>query len=68
MIPHTISSYRIPITPSQNYIVQGYNYKSMNLSKPGSYVKRYTNYYIGIKFGSSSIRYGLRNVKKGPNH
>ena len=36
----------------------------MNLSKPRTYVKGYTNYYICIKFGSSSIKNGLGNVKK----
>ena len=36
----------------------------MNLSKPRTYVNCYTNYYICIKFGSSIIKNGLRNVKK----
>ena len=45
-------------------LCKGYHYKSINLSKPGTFVKGYTNYYICIKFGSSNIKNGLRNVKK----
>ena len=64
--PHTITSYRMPFIPSQNYTVhvQGYNYKSMNLTKPGTYVKGYTNYCICIKSQSSSMKHSLRNGKK----
>ena len=36
----------------------------MNLTKPGTYVKGYINYYTCIKFKSSSIKNGSRNVKK----
>ena len=36
--------------PSQNFIEQEYTYKSMNLTKPRTSVKSYTNYYICIKF------------------
>ena len=52
MVPHTdtINSYGIPFIPSQNYIVWGYDYKSINLPKPGTYVKGFTNYYIFMKF------------------
>ena len=56
MITHTIDSHRIHFIPSQKYIVWGYNYKSMNLTKPETYVKGYTNYHIWVKFERSSIR------------
>ena len=36
----TIDSYRIPTIQSQSYVVRGYNYKSMNLAKPGTYVNK----------------------------
>ena len=42
----------------------GYNYKSMNLAKPGICVKGYASYYICIKFESSSDTNGLMNAKK----
>ena len=64
MISNTIKSYRIPFIPRQNYIVRGYSYKYMNLTKPGTYVKGDINYNICIKFESSSIKNGLKNVKK----
>ena len=40
MITHTIYSYQITFIPSQNYIGQGYIYKSMNLSEHGTSVNR----------------------------
>ena len=47
MVVHTIDTLSwIPFIPSQNFIEQEYNYKSMNLTKPRTYVKSYTNYYI----------------------
>ena len=64
MITHSINSYMIPFISSQNYSVQGYNYKSMNLTKPRIYVKGYTNWHTCIKYESSSIKKGLRNAKK----
>ena len=45
-------------------VYEGDNYKSMNLTKPGSYIKGYTNYYICIGYESSSTKNSLRNVKK----
>ena len=39
-----------------------YNYKSMNPTKPRTYVKGYSSYYIYIKFRSSDIKNGLWNV------
>ena len=53
MVAHTIETSWIPFIPSQNFIEQKYNYKSMNLTNSGTYVKSYTtkvNYYICIKF------------------
>ena len=64
MITHTIKLYLIPFISSQNYIVQGYTYKSMNLIKPRIYVKGVTNYLVYIKYESSSTKNGLRSVKK----
>ena len=46
---------------------KGYNYKSMNLTKPQIYAKGYTNYYMCIKSKSSNIKNDLRNGEKGPN-
>ena len=43
---------------------KGYNYKSMNLTKPKIYAKGYTNYYMCIKSKSSNIKNDLRNGKK----
>ena len=62
MITRTINSYWIH--SKSKYGVWGYNYKSMNSTKSGSYVKGYTNYYICIKFESSSITNDQRNAKK----
>ena len=63
MIIHTIDLYRIPpFIPSQNYVV--YNYKSIDVTKPGTYVKSYINYHICIKFTSPSDENGIRNAKK----
>ena len=42
----------------------GYEYKSMNIMKPGIYVKGCTNFYICIKFKNSNIKNGLRNAIK----
>ena len=39
-------------------------YKSMNLTKPWTYVKGHTSYYICIKFESFSIKNGLRNATR----
>ena len=64
MITHTIDSYRIPFIPSQNNIVWGYNHKFVNVTKPRTYVKGYTNHYICIKFKSSKLKNERRNVKK----
>ena len=51
MVVHTIDTLSwIPFIPSQNFIEQEYNYKSMNLTKPGTYFKSYTNYYIVSNF------------------
>ena len=57
MIPHTINSYWIPRIRNQNY-------KSTNQTKPGTYAKSCTNYYICVEFESSSIENVLRNAKK----
>ena len=54
MIPHAINSYRIPFIPSQNYFVFT---NPWILTKPGTWVRGYTNYYTCIKFESSSIHY-----------
>ena len=64
MITHTINSYLIPFISSQNYIMWGYNYKSIDLTKPGIYVKDYINYHICTKYESSCIKNDLRNSKK----
>ena len=40
------------------------NYKSMNWTKPGTYVKGCTEYYICTKFESSTIKIDFRNAKK----
>ena len=64
MITHTIITYLISFIPTENYIVQGFNYKCMILTKPTIYVKGYTNYHICIKYESSRIKNGLRNAKK----
>ena len=53
-----------PFHSKSDYVVQGYNYKSMNLSKPRTYAKVYINYFICIKFESSSIKNGFCGVKK----
>ena len=51
--------------PSQNYIV--YNYKSINLTKPGNYVRGCINYCIPIKFDSFIVKNDPKTVKKkGP--
>ena len=60
MTPHAINSKWNPFIRSQNYFVF---YKSMILTKPGTYVKGYANYYTCIKFESSSIKNDLRNVE-----
>ena len=60
MIIDTIDSYRIPFIPSQNYVMWGYNYKSINVTKPGTYVKDFINYYLFTKFKSSCFKSGLR--------
>ena len=57
-------AHQISFMLCENCVVQGYNYEALNLTKPGTYVKTYSNYYICIKFESSSIKNGLRNVKK----
>ena len=36
----------------------------VKINKNSTYVKGYINYYICIKFKSSSIQNGIRNVKK----
>ena len=53
-----------PFHAKSNYVVQWYKYKSMTLTKPGTYVKGYNNYYICIKFENSNIKYVLSNVKR----
>ena len=42
MKSHNVNSYEILFIPSQNYVVWGYNYISMNLRRPLTYVKGYT--------------------------
>ena len=59
MITHTIDSYRNLFIPHQDVL---YNYKSINLTKPRTYVKGYINYYICIKFKSCSLKNGFRNA------
>ena len=39
MTTHTIDSYPITSIPTLNYVVHGYNYKAMHLTKPGTYAK-----------------------------
>ena len=46
MIIHTVDSYPISVIVSLDYVVQGYYDKSMSLGKPGTYVQRYTKFYI----------------------
>ena len=55
MITYTLDTYWIPFIPSLNYVVEGYNYKSINLTKLRTYVKGYTNYYLIIKGESTCI-------------
>ena len=50
MVAHIIDTSWISFFPSQNFNEQEYNYNSINLTKPGTYVKSYSNYYICIKF------------------
>ena len=38
----------------------------MNVTKCGTYVKGYVNYYIGIKFKSSGVKNGIGNTKTSP--
>ena len=61
MITHTIWSYQISFILGQSYVVQGYDYKSMNLTKPKMYD---INNYICIKYKSSSINMAPWKQKK----
>ena len=64
MIAHTINSYRFPFISSQNKVVQGYDYKTINVTQPGTYAKSDTEYNIFITLENSCVISRLMNEKK----
>ena len=44
---------------SKTTLCSGHNYKSMNITKPRTFVKGYNNYYIYINFKVSDLEWPL---------